>query len=225
MKLAQGLPIYTDPHDLNSYVYSPGLEYVTYAVLAPFGRGLDVRFCRLVNVVIGFAAAFTAATLASRLSTALGGRPRRREATIVFLVATFIVFANVTAAVPHPDNLHTRRKRVAARRLLEKDAREGDRVVGALAQRRDTDHGDGEPLEKVLPELAQLHRRLDVPASRRDDVHVDRAGGARPDAPHRLLLDDLQELRLQRQRGRSRRERWFPRRRSRTSPVGPPSRR
>src|SRR5882724_12558138 len=46
MKLVHGIPIYTDPSDLNSYIYTPGLEYLTYAILGPLGLALDVRFCR-----------------------------------------------------------------------------------------------------------------------------------------------------------------------------------
>ena len=55
MKLSNHLPLYTDPHDVNSFVYSPGLEYLIYALLAPFGLLLDVRFCRIVNIAVGFA--------------------------------------------------------------------------------------------------------------------------------------------------------------------------
>src|SRR4029453_17846152 len=64
LKLASHLPLYTDPHDVNSSVDTPGLQFLTYAVLAPIGLALDVRFCRLVNILVGFGVAACAASLA-----------------------------------------------------------------------------------------------------------------------------------------------------------------
>src|SRR5690606_29365380 len=52
LKLEQGKPIYGPLADGNSFVYSPGLTYLTYAILKPFGLHLDIRFCRIVTVVI-----------------------------------------------------------------------------------------------------------------------------------------------------------------------------
>ena len=54
-----------------------------------------------------------------------------------------------------------------------------------------------QPLVEVVAELAEMHRGLDVTAGRRHDLHVDRAYRRRADPPHRLLLDDLQELGLE----------------------------
>src|SRR5579863_78036 len=42
MKLDQHQHIYTSPADANSFVYSPGLEYLCFAILKPFGRELDI---------------------------------------------------------------------------------------------------------------------------------------------------------------------------------------
>src|SRR4029077_46413 len=79
LKLANHLPLYSDPTDLNSFVYAPGLDYLTYALLAPLGRALDIRFCRLVNVLIGFGAAACAATIMTGLARdVLGCRRRER---------------------------------------------------------------------------------------------------------------------------------------------------
>src|SRR5262249_4066927 len=61
LKLHAGQPIFSPPGDVNSFVYSPGLEYLAYALLAPFDLALDVRWCRAVNVGLGFAAAAVAA--------------------------------------------------------------------------------------------------------------------------------------------------------------------
>src|ERR1700691_5694801 len=61
MKLDHHQPIYTNPADGNSFVYSPGLEYLSFAILKPFGLELDIRFCRLVSVALGvFASGFGA---------------------------------------------------------------------------------------------------------------------------------------------------------------------
>src|SRR6185312_1654253 len=43
LKLDLGQPLYGDPADANSFIYSPGLEYITYLILKPFGRHLDIR--------------------------------------------------------------------------------------------------------------------------------------------------------------------------------------
>src|SRR3546814_7800720 len=40
LKLAPGQPLYGPPGELNSFVYSPGLPYLAYALLAPFGLAL-----------------------------------------------------------------------------------------------------------------------------------------------------------------------------------------
>src|ERR1043166_8416411 len=43
LKLDLGRPLFGPPADGNSFVYSPGLEYVTFAVLKPLGLQLDIR--------------------------------------------------------------------------------------------------------------------------------------------------------------------------------------
>src|SRR6267154_4215920 len=62
IKLDHHLPVFTAPADGNSFVYSPGLEYITFALLKPFGLELDIRFCRLVSVLISVLAAGCGAT-------------------------------------------------------------------------------------------------------------------------------------------------------------------
>src|SRR6185436_9215028 len=52
LKLASGRPLYGPPADLNSFVYAPGLHYLTYALLAPFDLALDVRWCRVVAIFL-----------------------------------------------------------------------------------------------------------------------------------------------------------------------------
>jgi hypothetical protein len=107
LKLHNGVPLYTTPADANSFVYSPGLEYLTWALLRPLGLHLDIRFCRLVSVAVGLLAAWLAARSAVRIALAPGGRAVPARAEWVFAgVFTLVVFKNLTADVPHPDNLH-----------------------------------------------------------------------------------------------------------------------
>ena len=107
LKIDAGQPVYTSPEQVNSFVYSPGLEYITYALLKPINRHLDIRFCRVVS--IGFA---VLASLAFAICSALLAREASRRspgrwlyplsAAIFFL----IIYHNFTSDVPHPDNLH-----------------------------------------------------------------------------------------------------------------------
>ncbi|HLY38901.1 MAG TPA: hypothetical protein VKU61_12745, partial [Candidatus Binatia bacterium] len=110
MKLWNRAPFYSDPTDVNSFIYAPGLEYVTWAVLAPFGLALDIRFCRLVSVCIGLAAAATMAAISRRVAADVAAAQGDRVRRLVFIAAAFplaalVVFSNFTAFVPHPDDL------------------------------------------------------------------------------------------------------------------------
>src|SRR5271157_2728438 len=61
LKLDHHRPVYTNPADGNSFVYAPGLEYLCFAILKPFGLELDIRFCRLISVMLAlFASGFGA---------------------------------------------------------------------------------------------------------------------------------------------------------------------
>src|SRR3989442_1746589 len=106
LKLTNHLPLYTDPHDVNSFVYAPGLQFLTYAMLAPFGLALDVRFCRVMNILVGFGVAACAVALALRIADGMTRGIRRGAfAVTTFCITTLLVFSDFTAAVPHPDSL------------------------------------------------------------------------------------------------------------------------
>jgi len=107
LKLSAGLPLYGPPSDANSFIYSPGLEYLTYALLRPLGLELDVRFCRAVTVAIGLITCFSAGALGSRLLSLLGSGARARQVFLFFAAAlcALVVGKNFTADVCHPDNL------------------------------------------------------------------------------------------------------------------------
>jgi hypothetical protein len=107
LKLANGVPLFGAPADLNSFVYSPGLEYLTHFVLAPFGLALDIRWCRLVNVIISFATAFGAAAIITQLVATMQKRPRSgRIFWLAFCTTALLIHRNGTSDIPHPDNLH-----------------------------------------------------------------------------------------------------------------------
>jgi len=104
VKLSAGEPVFGTIEDGNSFVYSPGLTYLSYALLKPFGLQLDIRFGRLISVV---AAALASAVMAWLFSQAVP-RSRRGPACIGgSAVISFMILAqSYTFDIPHPDNLH-----------------------------------------------------------------------------------------------------------------------
>ncbi len=107
IKMDHGLSLYTSPVDANSFVYAPGLEYITFALLRPLELHLDIRFCRLISVLIGIAGAFLAALAMSQLARHFLPKIRLRSFFLAsWGVSVLLVFKNFAADVPHPDNLH-----------------------------------------------------------------------------------------------------------------------
>lgn len=103
LKLWAGEPIYGPPELANSFVYPPGLELICHALLHPFGKDLDVRFCRAIVVALGVMAALLASSAALRL--------HRRERSLLArasaaLVAWLFIHGTLTSDVVHPDTLH-----------------------------------------------------------------------------------------------------------------------
>src|SRR5262249_24062993 len=74
------------------------------------------------------------------------------------------------------------------------------KVVAALAQRRQVDGEDVQPVVQVWPELPLLRPRLEVAVGGGDQPHVGADRLVAADALERLLLQDAQQLGLQRQR-------------------------
>lgn len=106
LKLDLGQPLFGPPADGNSFVYSPGLEYLTFALLKPLGLHLDIRFCRLVNVAIGVLAGGLTGCALGRIVKVVA--PENSFPRIAWLgggVAVLVIFKNFTADVTHPDNL------------------------------------------------------------------------------------------------------------------------
>ena len=87
-----------------------------------------------------------------------------------------------------------------AARRTRGTAGERQDVLRPLAQRRDHDLHDVEPVEQVLAEAARLHLRVEVAVRRGHDRARPRAGsGSRPRA-RTLLLEEAEQLRLERGR-------------------------
>lgn len=108
LKLHNGVELFGPAADANSFVYSPGLEYVCYALLAPFDLHLDVRACRTVNLLIGLAAAAAATSFVlDTVNTEALERPARHALHILVAASlTLVIAKNFTFDICHPDNLH-----------------------------------------------------------------------------------------------------------------------
>ena len=107
MKLDQHQPVYTNPADGNSFVYSPGLEYICYALLKPFGLELDIRYCRFISMMLGVFASLFGALAITRLAKSYVSVARKK----LFFFATWglvwlVLSKNFMADIDHPDNLH-----------------------------------------------------------------------------------------------------------------------
>lgn len=107
MKLSHHLPIYSAPANLNSFVYSPGLEYLTFALLKPFDLALDIRCCRLVSVAVGMLAAAVGVLPMRRLVQSLISPAPPKSFWLVSWGALWLVLStNFLSDTPHPDNIH-----------------------------------------------------------------------------------------------------------------------
>ena len=82
----------------------------------------------------------------------------------------------------------------------EMAGQDGD-VLATLAQRRDVDGEDGQPVVQVLAEASALDLVLEAPVGGRHDAHVDRMGAVVADRPDLALLEHAQQLGLQARRG------------------------
>lgn len=105
LKIARGDSPFGPMSDVNSFAYSPGLEYLSYALFAPFGAALDVRFPRALCIVFGVASALLIARLVVRWVTALDGERRRPLlAWTAFCIGLLACFRSPTTVALHPDS-------------------------------------------------------------------------------------------------------------------------
>ena len=96
----------------------------------------------------------------------------------------------------HLERVRRERERLAGRVLLEEVGGEQRQVIAAIAERRDLQHDDVEPVEQILAEPVLLHGRTEIDVGRGDHADVDGARGAPADRPHLALLEDAQQARL-----------------------------
>src|SRR5262249_28280507 len=81
--------------------------------------------------------------------------------------------------------------------LLQKDAREDEQVVEALAERRHANLEDGEAEVEVLAEATLVDLALEVAVRRRHDAYVDLARARLADAADLARLESAEELGLE----------------------------
>src|SRR5882672_1761847 len=87
---------------------------------------------------------------------------------------------------------------VAARPVLEHALRDDDRIAVAHAQRRNADRHFVDAIVQVLPESVRRDARVEVAVGRADHAHVDRDRFPPAYPLERALLQEAQQLRLQR---------------------------
>ena len=87
-----------------------------------------------------------------------------------------------------------------AAEAVDEMPREQDRVARAFGERGDFHHDLGEPVIEILAEAALGDHRVEVLVRRADDARVDRDRLAAADALDHALLEEAQQLDLERQR-------------------------
>jgi hypothetical protein len=71
-------------------------------------------------------------------------------------------------------------------------------VAPALAERRELDAPDRDPMVEIVAEAALLHRPVEIAARRREEPHVDADRLGPADTPHVTALDRAKQLGLER---------------------------
>ena len=94
----------------------------------------------------------------------------------------------------------SRQNLVDAAGRLEEVLGEQEDVAAALTKRRQPEGDAGQPVIEVGPEAPVAHGLGQVGVGCGDDPDVDGLGAPGPESPHRPLLDDLEQLALQRRR-------------------------
>jgi hypothetical protein len=133
LKLREGVPIYGPPEEVSSYTYSPTLELLQAALLAPFGLSLRIVGHRILVLVWQLV---TATILGWALAPHLGGAARaQRAARATAAGAAFLVLEWRSPASPflHPDHaLHVVVAAAVAMLLRWDDVSAGARRAAAV---------------------------------------------------------------------------------------------
>ena len=75
---------------------------------------------------------------------------------------------------------------------------EGEDVLSSLPERRKPERHDGQPVEEILAEPSPARARVQILARGGDDPDVNRLGTRTAQPSNRSVLEDRQQLRLQR---------------------------
>lgn len=102
LKLREHVPIYGPPGDANSQIYSPGLDYLNYALLRPFHAELSPFAHRSLIIGYGLIAAFL---LSLSLRHVLTPALRRAETGLAFCLIYLAIARGPMSDVIHPDSL------------------------------------------------------------------------------------------------------------------------
>ncbi|MGB1249754.1 MAG: glycosyltransferase family 39 protein [Candidatus Promineifilaceae bacterium] len=100
LKLSQGSPLFTPIEQMNSHIYAPGMEYLFWFIAKPIGLVHDVRFARLLVVVMGVVTALIAGQIIRTVSQ------NRHSHWVCSGIVALVLFKNFTADMVHPDNFH-----------------------------------------------------------------------------------------------------------------------
>ena len=103
-------------------------------------------------------------------------------------------------AGPGPARRAAEASRVSVAREPKAHVHETDEVAGALAERRQLELEAGEAEIEIGPERGCFGHLLERPVRRREHAQVHAPDGGLAEPPHLVLLEDAQELALQRER-------------------------
>ena len=84
--------------------------------------------------------------------------------------------------------------------MVDEEVHQRQDVLAALAQRRQENRDNRQPVVKVLAEAAVAHRALQVPIGRRNHAHIHLLVADPAHAPDHLVFQHAQQLGLQEQR-------------------------
>ena len=102
---------------------------------------------------------------------------------------------------PHRRLIHAGDRLLVARVELGDERLDQQRQVFlALAQRRQSEREDVQPVVEIFAQLALLHRRRRIDVGGGDHAHVDRLLGAPAQPPETAFLEDAEQLHLRRRR-------------------------
>jgi hypothetical protein len=105
LKIYNGKAFYGTPQDVNSSIYAPGLEYLSFAILRIFGKDvpLSIVAARYLNVVFGVLSGIILGITTNYIS----GHPKSNKVVVLSCGLMLIAVSRLQMFdFVHPDNLH-----------------------------------------------------------------------------------------------------------------------